>query len=74
MTNTKTFEYHVVLIQADKLEAISGPILGTDNLAVACSYCYNHWHQFKQAIAVYQPAKGYWREYYMESNELEENT
>jgi hypothetical protein len=63
--NDKTFEYHVYLLDEQyHLRHKGEPILGTDNLAVACSYCYTYYNTFKIPICVYQPRTDGYREHY----------
>lgn len=67
MTTTppRVYEYEVYLLDETKQLDVKGePILATDNLAVAGSYCYNYYNKFNIPIGVWQPRTGYFREHY----------
>ena len=58
-------EYEVYLLDSRYQLCHKGEaILATDNLAVACSYCYDQYNKYKTPICVYQPRHGHYREHY----------
>lgn len=68
-----SFEYEVYLLD-DRYQLChkDEAILATNNLAVACSYCYEDYEKFKRGICVWQPRTNSYREYY--ATWLEEET
>jgi len=69
-------EYEVYLLDDTMQLCHKGnAILATDNLAVACSYCYDYYNKHKIPICVYQPRHGSYREHYAPwlNSDLEED-
>lgn len=62
-----SFEYEVYrLDDRYQLCHTGDAIIATDNLAVACSYCYDYYNKYKQPICVWQPRHQTYREHYAE--------
>jgi hypothetical protein len=58
-------EYEVYLLDETMQLCHKGKaILATDNLAVACSYCYDYYNKHKIPICVFQPRHNSYREHY----------
>lgn len=68
MTTTavpRVYEYEVYLLDETKRLDIKGDvILATNDLAIACSYCYEYYNKFKIPIGVWQPRAEFFREHY----------
>lgn len=70
-----SYEYEVYLLDDKYTLAHKGEaILATNNLAVACSYCYEDYKKFKRGICVWQPRTNSYRDHYASWLEEEEET
>jgi hypothetical protein len=58
-------EYEVYrLDKRYRLSHTGEAIIATNNLAVACSYCFEHYVKYKEPICVFQPRHQVYREHY----------
>lgn len=58
-------EYEVYLLDEKcELDTKGEVILATNNLAIACWYCYDYYKKFKIPIGVWQPRHEIFREHY----------
>ena len=65
MQTARVYEYEVYLMDDTRKCFHKGEvILATNNLAVACSYCYDYFKKFGISIGVYQPRTDGYREHY----------
>ena len=65
MQNAQSFEYEVYFMDDTRKRCHTGEvILATNNLAVACSYCYDYFKKYGNSIGVWQPRTQGYREHY----------
>jgi len=69
--NRPDADYEVYLLDPKalrnkKLDIMGDPMFKSDNLAHACTFIYKYWNSTKQPICVFQPKRGYFRDYYMD--------
>lgn len=59
------FEYEVYYLDEEYNCLHKGEVLlATNNLAIACSWCYEYYEKFNIAVCVYQPKHHSYRELY----------
>jgi hypothetical protein len=67
------FEYEVYLLDPRwRLMHKDDALLATDNLAIACSWCYEYYKKFNIPVCVYQPRTFSYREMYADWLETED--